>query len=72
MKPYDLLILDEPTASMDPDTVLRAEEVILRYQKETGCTLILITHSPEQAKRMANAYLYLVAGKVQESQGITF
>ena len=70
MKPYDLLILDEPTASMDRDGVPLAEAMIRNYQKETGCTIFLITHSKEQAERMADALLTLEYGEAKETQGI--
>lgn len=70
MKPYDLLILDEPTASMDREAVPLAEELIRNYRKETGCTLILITHSQEQAERMADSFLLLEDGKIKESKGV--
>ena len=64
MKSYDLLILDEPTASMDQAAIPAAEELILEYQKRTGCTILLITHSPEQAERLADSILLLDEGKI--------
>ena len=64
MKSYDLLILDEPTASMDQAAIPAAEKLILDYQKRTGCTILLITHSPEQAERLANQVLLLDEGKI--------
>jgi len=64
MKSYDLLILDEPTASMDQAAIPAAEKLILDYQKRTGCTILLITHSPEQAERLADSTLLLDEGKI--------
>ena len=64
MKSYDLLILDEPTASMDQAAIPAAEKLILEYQKRTGCTILLITHSPEQAERLADQILLLDEGKI--------
>lgn len=64
MKSYDLLILDEPTASMDQAAIPAAEKLILDYQKRTGCTILLITHSPEQAERLADQVLLLDEGKI--------
>jgi len=64
MKSYDLLILDEPTASMDQAAIPAAERLILDYQKRTGCTILLITHSPEQAERLADQVLLLDEGKI--------
>ncbi len=62
MKDYDLLILDEPTASMDRETIPFAEELLKTYQKRTGCSIILITHSLEQAGRMADRIIHLEEG----------
>ena len=67
MKTYDVLILDEPTASMDRDAYPLAEDLIRTYQKETGGILILITHSEDQAKRMADSFLFLQDGKLTVS-----
>ena len=64
---YDLLILDEPTASMDMESTLAAEKLIKEYSKVTSCTVILITHSIQQARRIADDVLFLHDGKVRES-----
>ncbi len=63
---YDLLILDEPTAAMDMASTLAAEKLIADYAKETGCAVLLITHSLQQARRTADEVLYLEAGKLIE------
>lgn len=67
MKPYDILILDEPTASMDRDAHPLAEKLIRSYHEEAGGILILITHLPDQAERMADTFLYLEDGKLKTS-----
>ena len=66
MKKYDLVILDEPTAAMDMETTLLAEEEIRRYVRETDCALVLVTHSLQQARRLADRVLYLHKGKLLE------
>ena len=66
MKKYDLVILDEPTAAMDMETTLLSEERIVRYVRETGCALILVTHSLQQARRIADRVLFLHRGKLLE------
>lgn len=63
---YDLLILDEPTAAMDMGSTIRAEELILRYREEHGCTLLLITHSLAQARRVADEVLFFRQGQLWE------
>ena len=67
MRDYDLLILDEPTAAMDMESTLAAEKLIQSYRDQTGCAVILITHSLRQAQRIANRIIYLEQGKLMES-----
>ena len=67
MKRYDLVLLDEPTAAMDMETTLLSEKLIVEYVKETGCALILVTHSLQQARRIADEVLYFHKGNLLES-----
>ena len=67
MRSYDLVILDEPTAAMDMETTLLSEKLIASYVQETGCTLILVTHSLQQARRIADRVWYFHKGKLLES-----
>lgn len=70
MRPYDLLILDEPAAAMDMESTLAAEGLIRKYCTETGCAVLLITHSIGQARRLSDQLLFLQGGKLIE-QGQT-
>ena len=67
MKTYDLAILDEPTAAMDMETTLLSEKLIADYVKETGCALILVTHSLQQARRIADEVWYFHKGSLLET-----
>ena len=67
MNSYDVVILDEPTAAMDMETTLLSEKLIVRYVRETGASLILVTHSLQQARRIADQVLYFHKGKLLES-----
>ena len=67
MKRYDLVILDEPTAAMDMETTLLSEKMIQEYVKETGCALILVTHSLQQARRVADEVWYFHKGELLEA-----
>lgn len=67
MRNYDLVILDEPTAAMDMETTLLSEQLIMSYVRDTGCTLILVTHSLQQARRIADEVLYFQKGTLLES-----
>ena len=67
MKRYDAVLLDEPTAAMDMETTLLSEKLIVEYVRESGCALILVTHSLQQARRVADEVLYFHKGKLLES-----
>ena len=66
MKRYELLILDEPTAAMDMESTLAAEGLIRKSCTETGCAVLLITHSIGQARRLSDQLLFLQGGKLIE------
>lgn len=66
MGEYDLLILDEPTASMDMESTLTAERLMREYCLKNRCAMLLITHNLKQAERMADRVIYLKKGKLVE------
>ena len=66
MSRYDLLILDEPTTAMDMESTLAAEQLIRETCRETGCAVLLITHSISQARRIADRVLVLQRGELVE------
>lgn len=59
------LFLDEPTASLDPASVLMIEE-ILKEAVSNGVRIIIVTHEAMQAKRLADDVVFLASGKVVE------
>ena len=67
MRSYDLVLLDEPTAAMDMETTLLSEKLIKAYVQETGCALILVTHSLQQARRIADEVWYFHKGNLLEA-----
>ena len=67
MKNYELVLLDEPTAPMDMETTLLSEELIRRYVTGSNCALILVTHSLQQARRIADAVWYFHKGMLLEA-----
>lgn len=67
MKHYETVILDEPTAAMDMESTSLSEDLIVKYVQETGCTLILVTHSLQQARRIADEVMYFHKGRLLES-----
>ena len=65
MKP-EVLILDEPTASMDLESTLMAEKLIDEYRLRANCAVILITHSLSQCSRLADEVLFFHSGRLAE------
>ena len=66
MRRYQLLILDEPTTSMDMESTLASERLIANYCRESGCAVLLITHSIQQARRVAQQVAFLSRGELIE------
>ena len=66
MCPADIMVFDEPTAAMDVKSTLLAEELIKKHQRESGCRVLLVTHSLKQAMRIADHVAFLHQGKLVE------
>ena len=66
MRDYELLILDEPTAAMDVESTLTAETLLSDYCRDTGAGILLVTHSLQQARRIAQLVLFLHQGELRE------
>ena len=62
----DVLLLDEPTASMDIAGTMLVEEALRAYRERTGCLLLTATHAPSQARRISERAVMLSAGRVVE------
>ncbi|MFL6631664.1 MAG: ATP-binding cassette domain-containing protein [Massilia sp.] len=58
-----VLLLDEPTAALDPDAVARVE-ALLREQLAAGMAILIVTHAGEQARRLAQRVFRLEQGKL--------
>lgn len=63
---HDLLLLDEPTSAMDINATLKAEELIRSYKEKHNNTIIMATHSINQAQRLADVILYIESGQIKE------
>jgi len=60
----DVLLLDEPTASLDPDIGDRMRTYLEQYQRRTGCTMLLASHNMGEVERMCDDVIMLRAGRV--------
>ncbi len=61
-----VLLLDEPTANLDPYNVGLIEEIVRQYREANGTTVVLVTHNVFQAKRMADRAGLLLGGRLVE------
>lgn len=62
----DVLLLDEPTANLDPYNVGLIEEIVRERNREQGTTLVLVTHNVFQAKRLADRVALMLEGDIVE------
>lgn len=60
----EIILLDEVTAALDEENTLLLEKLIINEQQTHNITLLFITHSNAQAKRLAKKILYLEAGRI--------
>lgn len=59
-----LLLLDEPTASLDPDTADWVRGLLMDYQKTTGATIFMASHNMYEVERMCDDVIMLRQGKM--------
>ncbi|MFN3449159.1 MAG: ABC transporter ATP-binding protein, partial [Roseococcus sp.] len=60
----ELLLLDEPTASLDPDTGDWVRSRLEAYREETGCAILLASHNMAEVERLCGHVLMLKQGRV--------
>jgi len=62
----DVLLMDEPTANLDPYNVGLIERIVTRLNRESGTTTVLVTHNVFQARRLAHRVALLLEGRIVE------
>jgi tungstate transport system ATP-binding protein len=62
-----VLLLDEPTANLDPENVALIERVVTEARRERGMSVIWVTHHLFQARRLAEHAIVLMGGRVVEA-----
>jgi len=62
----DVLLLDEPTANLDPYNVGLIEEIVQQLYQEVGTTLVLVTHNVFQARRLSDRVAFILGGEIIE------
>ena len=63
-----VLCLDEPLAALDEELHGEMCRLLERVHRETGVTVLHITHSPSEAKRLAGCHFRLADGKVTRDE----
>jgi len=66
-----LLLLDEPTANIDPSTTGEIERILKKINGEDGTTIIIITHNLAQARRLCDKIVFMHNGKAIETGDCT-
>lgn len=62
-----VLLMDEPTASLDPDTADRVRSYLLDYKKNTQATILLATHNMMEVERLCDAVIVMKNGRVMDT-----
>ncbi|MDO8620428.1 MAG: ABC transporter ATP-binding protein [bacterium] len=61
-----LLLLDEPTASLDPDIADRTRQLLMRIQKERGVTILYTSHNMEEVEEICDKVIFIQHGKFKD------
>ena len=61
-----IILLDEPTAAMDIESTVLSEELIRNYNRKNHATVIMVTHSINQAKRLSDELIFMKDGHIIE------
>ncbi len=63
----EVLLLDEPTASLDPDTADRMRTLLRDYQTRSGATVLLASHNMSEVERLCDQVIMLRAGRIVDT-----
>ena len=60
----ELLILDEPTASLDPEIAARIRQALLELHEDEGFTLLITSHNMREVERLCRRVVFMAGGRV--------
>jgi tungstate transport system ATP-binding protein len=63
----DVLLMDEPTANLDPVSTGIIEDLILRLNRESGTTILIATHDMAQGQRLAHRMAVIMEGRLVQA-----
>jgi ABC-2 type transport system ATP-binding protein len=61
-----LLLLDEPTASLDPDTADQVRGLLEGWRRRAGATMLLASHNMREVERLCDHVLIMKAGRIRD------
>ncbi len=61
----DLILLDEPTVGLDPDTAISIREIILWFHKKKGATVVITTHNMAEAETLCDEVSFIFEGRIK-------
>ena len=62
----ELLLLDEPTASLDPDTADWVRARLDHYRRERGATILLASHNMSEVERLCDRVIMMKRGRIED------
>jgi ABC-2 type transport system ATP-binding protein len=62
----EILLLDEPTASLDPDTADWVRTRLERYRQERGATILLASHNMAEVERLCERVIIMKRGRIED------
>jgi len=62
----EVLLLDEPTASLDPDTADWVRSRLERYRAEQGATVLLASHNMAEVERLCERVIFMKTGHIED------
>ena len=62
----ELLLLDEPTASLDPDTADWVRARLERYRDERGATMLIASHNMAEVERLCERVIFMKQGRIED------
>ena len=62
----DMLLLDEPTASLDPDTADWVRQHLQDYRKAHGATILLASHNMLEVERLCDRVIIMKRGRIED------
>lgn len=63
----EVLLLDEPTVSLDPDSADRMRSALLDYQARNGAALLLASHNMSEVERLCDQVIMLRSGHIVDT-----